>query len=55
MTEEKGFVMKVHECRLTRDVATFGSMDPYVIINISGRTFKSKIAKNGGKNPRFTD
>ena len=43
--------MIVHEARLTRDVASFGSMDPYVLVVIKGQTFKSRVAENGGKTP----
>lgn len=52
-SSEKKFNLQVTEARLTRDTATFGSMDPFVILNYNGVLYKTKIAKSGGKTPKW--
>ena len=55
MKGQTKFTIIVSEARLTRDTATFGSMDPYALVNINSNLFKTKIAKSGGKNPKWNE
>ena len=47
--------IKVLEGRLFRDTETFGKMDPYCILEIGGRKFKTRVHTGGGKNPKWGD
>ena len=47
-------VIRLGKAKLKRDTEMFGSMDPYVIINIGeNHQFTSKTDEGGGKNPNF--
>jgi Ca2+-dependent lipid-binding protein len=48
-------IVKVVEARLTRDAETFGTQDPYVEIEHRMEKFKTKVATDGGKNPKFNE
>lgn len=37
--------------KLKRDTDFFSKMDPYLKVTVGGETFKTKVHKNGGKNP----
>ena len=41
----------VAEAKLTRNVETFGKMDPYTIIKVQGVDFRTKTMDDAGKNP----
>jgi Ca2+-dependent lipid-binding protein len=43
----------VVEARLTKDSETFGTQDPYVQFENRFEKFKTKVAKDGGKEPQF--
>ena len=43
--------LKIVSGKLTRDVETFGKMDPYVICLYLGQKFKTTIHEDGGKTP----
>jgi Ca2+-dependent lipid-binding protein len=48
-------IIKVKEGRLFRDTETFGKMDPYCVISVKDKTFKTRVHQNGGKNPKWND
>jgi Ca2+-dependent lipid-binding protein len=43
------------EARLVRDTETFGTQDPYITIEHRMQKFKSKVASDGGKEPKFEE
>ena len=43
--------LKIVSGKLTRDVETFGKMDPYVTCEYLGQKYKTIIHEDGGKNP----
>jgi Ca2+-dependent lipid-binding protein len=45
----------VKDAKLKRDVNTFTTMDPYVQIKVAKSIYKTKVAKDGGKNPRWNE
>ena len=47
--------IKVKEGRLFRDTETFGKMDPYCMLEFRDHKFKTRVHKDGGKNPRWGD
>ena len=47
-------LIRLGKAKLKRDTEMFGSMDPYVYMNIGeNHTFTSKTDEGGGKNPNF--
>jgi Ca2+-dependent lipid-binding protein len=38
---------------LTRDIETFGKMDPFVQITYNGNTYKTPTHQDGGKAPKW--
>ncbi len=47
------FEITIHEAKLTHDTATFGKMDPFVLVMHNGREYKTKVAKDGGTTPNW--
>lgn len=45
----------VVEARVEKDQNTFGDMDPYVEIEHRMERFKTKVSKDGGKEPKFNE
>lgn len=45
----------VKEAKLNRDVNTFSTMDPYVILKLKGVVYKSETSKDGGKTPKWNE
>eukprot|EP00347_Sterkiella_histriomuscorum_P023555 403334191 len=45
----------VKDAKLKRDVNTFTTMDPYVQLKVNGLIYKTKVCKDGGKNPRWSE
>ena len=45
----------VVEARLEKDAETFGTQDPYVEIEHRMERFKTKVATDGGKEPKFNE
>lgn len=43
------------EARLTQDKETFSTQDPYIMIEHRMQRFKSKVATDGGKEPKFDE
>lgn len=43
--------LKIVSGKLTRDVETFGKMDPYVTCEYLGQKYKTIIHEDGGKTP----
>lgn len=43
------------EAQIEHLTSKFSTMDPYVVITFSNQTYKGKVVKNGGTNPRFGD
>ena len=41
--------------QLAHDKDLLGKMDPYCVLVVGGQTFKSSVAKSGGKTPSWTD
>jgi len=48
-------LVTVVEARVEKDLNTFGDMDPYVEIEHRMERFKTKVVKNGGKEPQFNE
>jgi len=48
-------VVTVVEARVEKDLNTFGDMDPYVEIEHRMERFKTKVVKDGGKEPVFNE
>ena len=48
-------VVTVMEARVFNDLDTFGKMDPYVEIEHRMEKFKTKVAKDQGKDPKFNE
>jgi Ca2+-dependent lipid-binding protein len=51
----KKLVLTVKNARLTRDTSVIGKMDPYVILNVNGKAYKTKVHNNGGKHPEWNE
>ena len=47
--------LRIKSAKLDRDVEWFAKMDPYVVIKIGGRDFKSHVCKRGGKAPLWDE
>ena len=47
--------MKVCEGKLFRDTETFGKMDPFIEILYNGKTYRTKVDNEGGKEPVWND
>ena len=45
--------LQVIEGNFTRDTATSGKMDPYVMITLRQQTFKTETHSSGGKTPEW--
>ena len=45
----------VVEARLKKDANTWSTQDPYVMIENRMQRFKTKVAQDGGKEPKFGD
>lgn len=41
----------VKEGRLLRKTDTFGQTDPFVVFELEGQRFKTKVIRDGGVNP----
>jgi Ca2+-dependent lipid-binding protein len=56
MVEEKhSLKLIIKEAKLNRDVNTFSTMDPYVVMKLKGEIYKSEVCKDGGKNPSWNE
>ena len=49
------FTLIIQEAKLFRDTATFGKMDPFVHIFFNDKEIKTRIAKDGGQNPKWEE
>ena len=45
--------LEVIEGRFTRDTATFGKMDPYVMITLRQQKFQTETKTSAGKTPEW--
>ena len=45
--------LNIHEARLTKDVNTFTSMDPYIKVTARMQEFRTKTRDGEGKNPSW--
>ena len=43
------------EARLKKDSASFGTQDPYVMLENRMQRFKTKVDRDGGLEPKFGD
>lgn len=43
----------LREATLTHDADAFGKMDPYVVFDYAGKEWKTKVAENAGKTPKW--
>ena len=48
-------IIRPQTAQLTRDTETFGKMDPQVVINIAGMTYRTAVAEGQGKTPQWSD
>ena len=48
-------IIRPQTAQLTRDTETFGKMDPQVVINIGGMTYRGTVAEGQGKTPQWND
>lgn len=55
ITAGGNLILRVIEGRLFRDTEVFGKMDPYVILSLNDKKFKTRVHNNGGKNPKWED
>lgn len=52
----KGTIVVIPKtARLVRDINYFATMDPYVKLKYNGVKQKTKVDKNGGKNPSWNE
>lgn len=47
--------MLIKDAVLTRDVETFGKMDPYVTWQYAGKEWKTTVKSNAGKTPNWNE
>lgn len=43
--------LEIVDAELTRDTELLGKMDPYVVIKIGGKDYKTSVKRNAGKQP----
>ena len=47
--------VSILEGLLTRSTKIFGTMDPFIEVEYSGHVHKSRVAKGGGRTPKWRD
>ena len=48
-------IFKVVQGKLLRNTEFFGQMDPFLQVEINGKTYKTTTIKEGGKNPVWNE
>jgi hypothetical protein len=47
--------LHVIEAKLLRDTEIIGKMDPFVILEYSGKNYRTKVHLSGGKHPKWEE
>jgi Ca2+-dependent lipid-binding protein len=47
--------LKVIEAKLLRDTEIIGKMDPFVVLEYSGKKYRTKVHQGGGKHPKWEE